>query len=137
MESLGPHKVSFFTWEATWGKALTLGHLQQRGWSLANICFLCHTYIESIDHILLHCGKARLLWELLVSLFRVCWVMQFTIKEMLLGWHDSFGGRKWKKVWRVASLCLFWTIWKKGNRRSFENVELSIQRLKFLFLSNL
>ena len=63
--------------------------------------------------------------------------MQSTVKETLLGWHGSFVGRKQKKVWRVAHLCLFWTIWKERNRRSFENVELSIQRLKYLFLCNL
>ena len=33
-----------------------------------------------------------------------------------------------------ASFGLFW---KERNRRSFENVELSIQRLKYLFLCNL
>ena len=63
--------------------------------------------------------------------------MQSTVRETLLGWHGSFVGRKWKKVWRAAHLCLFWTIWKERNRKSFENVELSIQRLKYLFLCNL
>ena len=54
-----------------------------------------------------------------------------------LGWHGSFVGRKRKKAWRAMLLCLFWIIWKERNRRSFENVKLSIQRLKFLFLCNL
>ena len=34
-------KLSFFAWEASWGKALTLDRLQKRGWALANRCFLC------------------------------------------------------------------------------------------------
>ena len=42
-----------------------------------------------------------------------------------------------KKVWRVAFLCLFWTIWNGRNRRSFENVELSVQKPKLLFLCSL
>ena len=33
-------RVSFFTWEATWGKVLTLDQVLKRGWSLANRCFL-------------------------------------------------------------------------------------------------
>ena len=41
------------------------------------------------------------------------------------------------KVWRAVPLCLFWTIWTERNKRSFENVELSVQRLKFVFLCNL
>ena len=60
-----------------------------------------------------------------------------TVRETLLGWHDSFTGGKRNKVWRAVPLCLFWTIWKERNRRSFENVELFVQRLKFLFLCTL
>ncbi|RVW17648.1 Oxysterol-binding protein-related protein 1C [Vitis vinifera] len=33
-------KISFFAWEASWGRVLTLDHLQKRGWALAN-SFLC------------------------------------------------------------------------------------------------
>ena len=33
-------KISFFAWEATWGKALTLDLVQKRGWALANRCFV-------------------------------------------------------------------------------------------------
>ena len=29
-------KLSFFTWEASWGKVLTLDWLQKRGWALVN-----------------------------------------------------------------------------------------------------
>ncbi|RVW37937.1 hypothetical protein CK203_101880 [Vitis vinifera] len=34
-------KISFFAWEASWGRVLTLDRLQRRGWALANRCFLC------------------------------------------------------------------------------------------------
>ncbi|RVW61357.1 hypothetical protein CK203_032008 [Vitis vinifera] len=29
-------KISFFAWEASWGRVLTLDRLQKRGWALAN-----------------------------------------------------------------------------------------------------
>ena len=48
-------KISFFAWEAAWGKALTLDLVQKRGWSLANRCFMCLENEETIDHLLLHC----------------------------------------------------------------------------------
>ena len=119
------------------GKSFNSWPTSKEGWSLANRYFLCLSHEESIDHILLHCGKARVLWELLFFLFKVYWAMQSTIREILLGWYGSFVGRKRKKVWKKTPLCLFWTIWKERNRTSFENVKLSIQRLKFLFLCNL
>ena len=52
-------KLSFFAWEALWGRVLTLARLQKRGWVLANRCFLCQMFEESIDHLLLHCEKTR------------------------------------------------------------------------------
>ncbi|RVX01837.1 hypothetical protein CK203_019553 [Vitis vinifera] len=48
------------------------------------------------------------------------------INEALLGWHGSYVGKKRKKVWRAAPLCLFWTIWRERNIKSFENGEHSV-----------
>ena len=127
----------FFVWEATWGKDLTLDQLQWRGWSLANRCFRCHTHEESIDHILLHYSKARALRQLLFCLSGISWVIDSSFRDTLLGWQGSFVGRKRKKVWGTAPLCLFWIIWKERNRRTFENEELSKHRQKVIFLCSL
>ena len=56
-----PTKVGFFAWEASWGKVLSLDQLKERGCILANRCFLSCVEEESIDHILIHCTKARVL----------------------------------------------------------------------------
>ncbi|RVW17454.1 Transposon TX1 uncharacterized 149 kDa protein [Vitis vinifera] len=42
-------KISFFAWEATWGKVLTLDMVQKRGRTLANRCFMCLEKEETID----------------------------------------------------------------------------------------
>ena len=104
------------------------------GWSLANRCFLGLVEEETIDHILLHYVKARVLWQLL---FEVPWVLPLTVKETLLGWHDSFVGKKHKKAWKASLICIFWTIWKERNRIAFDNKELSIQRPKISFVCTL
>ena len=101
-----------------------------------NRCFLCKGEEESCDHILLHCSKASLLWQLVFSLLGVVWVVHSSVKEMLLGWHGHFVGKKRKKACNVAPLSPFWTVWKERNKRVFENVELSDQVLKFSFLCN-
>ena len=54
-------KAAFFTWEATWGKILTLDRLKKRGWQLPNCCFLCGCEGENVNHILLHCIVVRVL----------------------------------------------------------------------------
>ena len=78
-------KVGFFAWEASWGKSLTLDQLKKRGWSLHNRHFLCCAAEESIDHLLIHCTNARILWELLFTFFGVLWVLPSLFIEILLG----------------------------------------------------
>ena len=39
-----------------------------------------------MEHILLHCVKTRVLWELLFSIFGVVWVNPKTVGDTLLSW---------------------------------------------------
>ncbi|RVW35300.1 putative ribonuclease H protein [Vitis vinifera] len=130
-------KISFFAWEATWGKAITLDKLQKRGWALANRCFLCLENEETIDHLLLHCSRTRVLWDLLFTILGVSWVLPYSVKETLLSWHGSFVGKKRNKVWRAAPLHIFWTVWKARNCLAFKDDMVSVQRLKYSFIFSL
>ena len=127
-------KLSFFAWEASWGRVLTLDLLQKRGWVMTNRCFLCHKSEESIDHLLIHCEKTREVWMVFLSFFGVSWVFPLSVKETLLGWRGSFVGKKRKVAWQLGPLCLFWVIWKARNSIAFEDCGLSIQRLKVSFV---
>ena len=105
-----PLKVSFFTQEACWEMVPTLDQLQRRGWMLTNRYALCKRELESIDHILFHCDKARILWQLVFTIFGILWVLFESIKETLLGWHDSFVYRRRIAAWRAAPPYIFWMI---------------------------
>ena len=131
------HKISFFTWEATWSKALTLDLIQKRGWALTNKCFMCLEKEETIDHLLLHYTKIRVLWYLFFNLFGVSWVLPSSVRKTLLSWHGSFVGKNRKKVWRTTPLYIFWTVWKARNRLAFKDDVLSIPRLKYSFVLSL
>ncbi|XP_038682322.1 uncharacterized protein LOC119982818 [Tripterygium wilfordii] len=52
-----PTKVSFFFWEALWGRILTINNLIGRGFFFPNICVLCKFNEESVSHLLLHCSS--------------------------------------------------------------------------------
>ena len=132
-----PTKVSFFAWVASWEKVLTQDQLKRRGWILANRCCFCCVEEETINHILVHCSKAKILWDLVFSLFGVNWVLPFTVRDTLLSWYVSFKDKKYRKVWRAVPLCLFWMVWKERNRIVFDNEVLSIQRLKNFCVCNL
>ena len=81
--------------------------------------------------------QVRILWRLLFDLFGIHWVQAATIKEALLRWHSLFVGKKCKKVWRAAFLCIFWMVWTERNLQSFDNEEHSSHFLKMFFLRNL
>ncbi|KAL6322502.1 hypothetical protein AAG906_009802 [Vitis piasezkii] len=83
-----PPKEAFFAWE----------QLQRRGFSLANRCFLCLSEEETVDHLLLHYVKTRVLWNLLFSLFGVSWTLSCTVKATLLGWNGGFVGKRRKRA---------------------------------------
>ena len=102
-----PPRISLFAWEATWVKILTLDQLKKRGWRIPNRCYLCKEEKETCDHILIHCLKARLLWNLIFALFGIQWVLSCSIREVLLSWHRSFVGKNGKKAWKAAPLCMF------------------------------
>ena len=122
------------------GKILLENHrefLKKRGRILANRCFLCCEEEETIDHILIHCTRSRVLWELLFALFGVAWVISFSVRDTLLGWRGFYLGKKRRKVWKTAPLCIFWVVWKERNMIAFDNEELSIHTLKNSFVCNL
>ena len=77
-------RISFFTWEATWAKIFTLDQLKKRGWRIPNRCYLCKEEEETSDHILIHCSKAHLLWQLIFVLLGIQWVLSCLVREVFL-----------------------------------------------------
>lgn len=77
--------------------------------------------IISFYYIMCHCIKCG-------------WCIPKSKRIFLLAW--VFDQKKQKKVWRIAPLCLFWTLWMERNKRWFENVELSSQVIKYCFMAS-
>ena len=132
-----PPKLGFFAWEASWGKVLTLDQLKRRGFTLVNRCFLCEEEEETIDHLLIHCSTAKMLWNLLLAIADYDWVFPLTVRQALLAWQNARVGKKRKRVWMAAPLCLFWTVWIERNRVAFDNEIPSASRMKSSFLLTL
>ena len=89
-----PKRVSFFAWEAIWGRIITMDQLKRWDWILPSWSFLCKADEESTNHVFIHCPKAAMIWHLIFALFGVQWVMPNSIKETILSWNSSFGGKK-------------------------------------------
>ena len=97
-----PPKLGFFAWEASWGKVLTLDQLKRRGIPLVNRCFLCEENEETIDHLLIHCSKAKMLWDILLAITEANWVFPRTVRQLLLVWQSASVGKNGREFgWRL------------------------------------
>ena len=79
----------------------------------------------------------KMLWELFLAGVGSSWVFPRTVWQTFLAWQNANVGRKRKRIWMAAPLCLFWTVWQVRNRVALEDVAPSAYRLKVTFLCTL
>ena len=82
---------------------------------MVNRCSLCKESEELADHILIHCGKTRMLWTMLLTSFGLVLVLPDLVRNLLLEWKVKGLIKKKRAVWRLTPMCLFWCIWGERN----------------------
>jgi hypothetical protein len=131
-----PPRVAFFVWSAALGKILTLDNLRKRNMMVVNRCGMCKKDEESIDHLLLHCDCAQILWNAFFTRFDLAWVMPRGVVNLLHCWWSE--GRSSSVVaWKMVPLCIMWCLWSERNGRFFEDSERSMEELLHLFFTTL
>jgi hypothetical protein len=128
-----PRRVAFFLWTTVWGKILTNDNLRKRQVVLVDWCCLCKKDGESSDHLLLHYSMAKQLWDSILTLFGLTWVMPRTVHEMTARWSGALGKHRLAVIWRLIPHCLTWCLWREHNLRTFEGLEMNFSYLKLLF----
>jgi hypothetical protein len=131
--------VAFFVWTTALEKILTHDNLRRHGIVVVEWCVMCKKYGESVDHLLLHCDVARVVWSSFYNLFGVEWVMPSSVLDLLSGWSTLLGRGPVLRIWNQAPLCVLWGLWRERNSRLFENREVSVgvlcrNVLKMLYL---
>ena len=91
-------------------------------------CIMYRYNGETVDHLLLHCGKAYWLWSLVFRSFGISWVLSRSVADTLFGWWDWLGKHS-SSIWNLALLCLMWCLWRERNWRTFENMDSSDDQL--------
>ena len=97
----------------------------------------CRENEETIDHLLIHCSRAKILWDILLAINDFNWVFPRSVRQLLLAWQSVSVGKKRKRVWMAAPLCILWTLWLERNWVVFENEVPSAHRMKSFFLFSL
>ena len=67
-----PPRVVIFGWLALQKRILTMDNLRRRGRIVGNDCPMCLRNEESVDHLLLNCMVAQLIWRSVVEWFDCC-----------------------------------------------------------------
>jgi hypothetical protein len=105
-----PTRVAFFTWTAALGKILTIDNHRKRKVLILDWCCMCKSGGESVNHLLLHCPITRDLWDMVFTLFGVCWVMPKGAEDLLACWAGRFGKDEAASIWKIIPHCLMWNI---------------------------
>ena len=65
--------------------------LQLRGFDFIDRCIMCRCCGETMDHLLLHCGKAYRLWCFVFRIFWILWVPSCKVSDFLFSWWNWLG----------------------------------------------
>ena len=97
-----PSEVCFFGWAATRGAILTIDNLRRRRMIVTEWCYMCKKNAETSDHLLIHCDFATELWNFVLSIFGVQWVMPSSVKDLFACWNQECRGERQQIPWRIA-----------------------------------
>ena len=110
--------------------------MRGRGKDFVDWCIMCCCNGETVDHLLLHCGKAYQLWSLMFRSFGFSWVLPRSVADTLFGWWN-WPRKHLSSIWNLAPLCLMWCLWRERKRRTFEDMESSANQLLASFSGSL
>ena len=131
-----PRRVSFFVRTAVWDRILTGDNLRGRMMDFVDWCIMCRCNGKTVDHLLLHCGKANRLWSLVFRSFEISWVLPRSVAGTHFGWWN-WHGKHSSCIWNLVPLCLMWCPWRERNRRTFEDMDGSDDQLLASFSGSL
>ena len=97
---------------------------------------MCRCNGETVDHLLLHCGKAYWLWSLVFRSFGFSWVLPRSVADTLFGWWNWLGKHS-SSIWNLVPLSLMRCIWRERNWQTFEDMESTDNQLLASFNGSL
>ena len=95
----------FFVWSAALGKILTQDNLRKKNMVVINRCGMCKRDEDTVDHLLLHCECAQLLWNTFFNRFDLAWSMPSEVANLLQYWWSG-GHPRSAIVWKLVLHCI-------------------------------
>ncbi|XP_056690230.1 uncharacterized protein [Spinacia oleracea] len=114
-----PPKIAIFIWQICHNSIPVRSTLQKRNILPFDVCPLCDTYVETMNHLFIQCPSSKLLWDLQLTKH---WLDYFITSHDLL--ENLTLLRKYP-----SALCKFtfliWSLWKERNDCTFNNASFN------------
>jgi hypothetical protein len=68
---------------------------------------MCQCNGETVDHLLLHCPMAGILWNWVFHAFGISWVIFGKVADVLFSWWNGLGRRTFEDVTSSESQLLY------------------------------
>ncbi|XP_071687519.1 uncharacterized protein [Rutidosis leptorrhynchoides] len=114
-----PKKVEIFIWWAKRKRLPSFLELDMRGIDLHSIrCPLCVDELESVEHSLLSCKLAKIIWDKVYSWWDKQNVLHQTFEDIYN--NNDMNSEVGAKVWQAVKWVCTYLIWRNRNQKVFK-----------------
>ncbi|CAL0327859.1 unnamed protein product [Lupinus luteus] len=121
-----PPTKSFNTWRLINNRMPTDENLQKRGITLASICDLCHSNVDSSKHLFFECSFAISLWSWLSNIFG-CNLLKTSVINILQSSMATWS-KHLKHIISAAIVHTISMIWYCRNKMRFEDISYNFNQ---------
>ncbi|KAJ4832992.1 hypothetical protein Tsubulata_021068 [Turnera subulata] len=81
-----------------------------------SLCPFCREFIESRDHVLLHCKLTWSLWSRICRWWGVVWCIPARLEECFCLWPELASSSTARSSWLIIFYATVWSVWSARNR---------------------
>lgn len=128
-KSICPKKVNLFNWLEWDNSLLTLNNFAMRRCNRlpTTTCALCHTDIQTTDHLLIQCPLAERIWNFFTHTFSLL-VPPTSLVDLWDRWKPQLPSHV-RAIGEIIIRIITWNIWLERNARIFNNKYSSLHTI--------